>query len=408
MKRILAGMFGAVLLAIGLLANEGRAQSPGTSISADGTPPNANAMLDVQSPATGDGKGLLIPRVTLAQRTAADGSLAGGLLANDGSLRGGPAQGLMVYQTDGAQGLYRNDSSTATPSWTRAGDFQSDGSVPMSANLDMGNWALTNVAAIDFGGSDVAVGRGAAAFSSLSGSVAIGHSATARYRTSGVAVGTGADGDYSGIAIGYQSDGQYSNIAIGYASSSYSGFDRIAIGRAITNRFNNSVALRGTLYLDGGTGVLYRSTVGVGDWTVKAFTIDHPLDPDNQVLRHYSVEGPEVLNVYVGRSQLTNGEATVELPAYYSALNRVGAETYGLTPIGGPASLHVRREVQSNRFVVGGSPDAAFSWTIHVPRNDAACLADLENRPVEQRKDLLAPGQAALENRSFNTDVSRP
>jgi hypothetical protein len=43
-----------------------------------------------------------------------------------------------------------------------------------------------------------------------------------------------------------------------------------------------------------------------------------------------------------------------------------------------------------------------------VPRNDAACLADLENRPVEQRKDLLAPGQAALENRSFNTDVSRP
>ena len=56
------------------------AQPVGKSISADGALPNTNAMLDVQSPATGDGKGLLIPRLTQNQRTNADVTLPGGLL----------------------------------------------------------------------------------------------------------------------------------------------------------------------------------------------------------------------------------------------------------------------------------------------------------------------------------------
>ena len=383
-----------------------QAQQVGASISADGAPPNTNAMLDIQSPATGDGKGLLIPRVTQAQRTTADGSLAGGLLDTTGNLRGGEARGLMLYQTDGDKGVFYNTSATALPTWTRLGNFWDDGSVAMSGNLNLNGHVLTNVAAIDFNGYDVQIGDGALAYSSSAGSVAVGRDASSRYRVGGVAVGSGADGDYNGIAIGYQSDGQYSNIAIGFTASSYSGYDRITIGRAITNRRNDSVALRGTLYLDGGTGVLYRSTVGEGAWSVKAFTIDHPDDPENKVLRHYCVEGPEVWDIYAGRSQLTKGEAVVGLPAYYSALNRTGAEVYSLTPIGAPAALYVRQEVADNRFVVGGDRDVAFSWTIHVPRNDPACLEDLEKRPVEQRKDEIPPGQALIENRAKNTDVS--
>ena len=400
---------GVALAAAGLaLPGAAHAQQVGTSISADGTAPNANAMLDIPSPATGDGKGLLIPRVTQAQRTTADGALAGGLLDGSGDLRGGAAHGLLVYQTDGAQGFYYNYSGTATPMWMRVGNFQSDGSVPMSGRLDMNSLAITNVSEIDFSGYDVQIGEGAMSYSSSSGSVAVGRNATARYRVGGVAVGMGADGDYNGIAIGYQSDGQYSNIAIGYAASAYSGYDRIAMGRGITNRRNDSVALRGSLYLDGGTGVMVRSTVGVGDWTAKAFTIDHPQDPENKVLRHFSVEGPEVWNIYAGRSEVINGTATVDLPDYYSALNRVGAEVYSLTPIGQPAALYVEREVVDNRFVVGGDADTVFSWTIHVPRNDAALREDLERRPVEQRKDELPPGRAVLENRAVNTDVSTP
>jgi hypothetical protein len=224
----------------------------------------------------------------------------------------------------------------------------------MTGPLNLNGNVLTNVHSIDMDNFNVQIGDGAMSYSSSSGSVAVGRSATARYRVGGVAVGMGADGDYNGIAIGYQSDGQYSNIAIGYAASAYSGYDRIAIGRGITNRRNDSVAIRGSLYLDGGTGVLYRSTVGVGDWTAKAFTIDHPTDPENQVLRHFSVEGPVVWNLYAGRSQLVGGEAAVDLPDYYSALNRVGAEVYSLTPIGQAAALYVKQEVADNRFVVGG------------------------------------------------------
>mgnify|MGYP001765494824 CR=1 FL=1 len=405
MKQKWAWGLGLLVLFAGLASV---AQQIGTAISDDGSLPNANAMLDVQSPATGDGKGLLIPRVTQAQRTTASVALAGGLLLDSGNLRGGPAHGLMVYQTDGAQGFYYNYSVGSAPLWMRLGNFWDDGSVAMSGNLNLNSHVITNVDRIDYNNMSVALGRGALSYSSSAGSVAVGQDATARYRIGGVAVGCEADGDYNGIAIGYQADGQYTNIAIGFQASAFSGYDRIAIGRAITNRRNDSVALRGSLYLDGGTGVMYRSTVGEGGWTAKAFTIDHPDDPENKVLRHFCVEGPTVWNIYAGRSQLTNGEATIGLPDYYGALNRVGAEIYSLTPIGEYAALYVKREVENNHFIVGGDRDGAFSWTIHVPRNDPACLEDLERRPVEQLKDEIPPGRIPEENWADNTDVSSP
>jgi hypothetical protein len=122
------------------------AQTVGTAISATNALPNDNAMLDVQSPASGDGKGLLVPRVTAAQRTTASAATAGGLLDDSGDLRGGAAQGLLVYQTDGTQGFYYNTSATATPSWSFVGngDFMADGSVAMTGDLDAGGNAVTN------------------------------------------------------------------------------------------------------------------------------------------------------------------------------------------------------------------------------------------------------------------------
>ncbi|NCC53341.1 MAG: hypothetical protein EOM20_19315 [Spartobacteria bacterium] len=383
----------AIVAGIGCaLLGEAVAQQVGTSISADGGLPNTNAMLDIQSPATGDGKGLLIPRVTQAQRAQTDPLVEGGLLDSGGALRGGPAHGLLVYQTDGLQGFYYNTSASDVPSWLRVGtgdgdgDFMANGSVPMSGRLNMQGNAITNADCLSFDDNCVEVGNGAQSYSSLQGSVAVGRGATARYRISGLALGAEADGDYNGIAIGYQSDGQYSNIAIGFQANAYSGYDRITIGRAITNRFNNSVALRGTLYLDGGTGVLYRPIVGSGTWQAKAFTIDHPLDPENKVLRHFCIEGPQVWNYYAGNAQLTNGEAVVDLPDYYTTLNLVGSEVYSLTPIGAPAALYIKKEVDNNRFIVGGDVDIKFSWTVNTLRNDPGCLEDIKRRPAEQWK----------------------
>jgi len=134
--RVLIGAT-ALIFSAGL-ATSVHAQTIGTSISEDGALPNDNAMLDVQSPATGAGKGLLIPRVSVNQRTNESAALAGGLLDDAGDLRGGIAHGLMIYQTDGAEGLYYNTSTNATPSWFFAGsggDFKADGSVPMTGPL---------------------------------------------------------------------------------------------------------------------------------------------------------------------------------------------------------------------------------------------------------------------------------
>ena len=63
--------------------------------------PNAAAKLEIAS----TDKGLLIPRMTKAQRESITLAAA--------------ANGLLVYQTDDVVGFYVNNSSTTTPSWTR-------------------------------------------------------------------------------------------------------------------------------------------------------------------------------------------------------------------------------------------------------------------------------------------------
>ena len=266
---------------------------------------------------------------------------------------------------------------------------------PLTNNSHLYIYAWTNIVA---SGRNISIGDGARSYSCSTGSVAIGVGATSRYRTSGVAIGSYADGDYNGISIGYHSDGQYSNIAIGYASSAYSGYDRIAIGRSVTNRRNNSCAIRGTLYLDGGTGLLYRAKTGTGSWTAKAFTIPHPLDPENKVLRHYSIESPVVWNLYAGSAQLKNGEATIDLPSYYAALNLAGSESYTLTAVGAPASLYIKKKVENTQFVIAGNADVEVSWSIKVKRNDPGCLKGLKQLPVEQSAAEIENHRSWLES----------
>ena len=142
-----------------------------------------------------------------------------------------------------------------------------------------------------------------------------------------------------------------------------------------------------------------------GGWTAKAFTIDHPLDPENKVLRHYCVEGPDVLNIYSGNVDIINGKAIVELPDYYSALNLVGSEVYSLTSIGGPAMVWISQKVDGNQFEISADNDIEVSWTVKVKRNDEALLKDLKNRPVEQYKDQLRSGQQRIENSTTNSEL---
>lgn len=117
----------------------------------------------------------------------------------------------------------------------------------------------------------------------------------------------------------------------------------------------------------------------------KAFMIDHPLDPENEMLLHYSAEGPEVLNIYCGNITLdAKGEAWVELPEYFEAIN--ADPRYQLTPVGAPAPmLHVAERVRGNRFkVAGGAAGMEVSWEIKARRADR--FVAQRGAPVEVMK----------------------
>jgi len=104
----------------------------------------------------------------------------------------------------------------------------------------------------------------------------------------------------------------------------------------------------------------------------KPFKIDNPLDPKNQYLYHYAVESPQVQNVYNGTVTLdAKGEAVVNLPAYFSAVN-TGDYRYYLTAIGAPMpNLYVAEEIQGNTWkIAGGVAGKKVSWMVYGQRND--------------------------------------
>src|SRR4051812_23834680 len=98
----------------------------GVAINTDGTNPDNSAMLDIKS----TGKGLLIPRLTAAQKTAIVS----------------PAAGLLVYQTDGTKGFYYYSGSAWMPmssapagpltGWATTGNNATDSTVNFIGTTD--------------------------------------------------------------------------------------------------------------------------------------------------------------------------------------------------------------------------------------------------------------------------------
>lgn len=98
------------------------------------TTPDVSAKLEVNS----TNKGILIPRMTSAQRTAISS----------------PANGLLVYQTDGVSGFYLNTGTSASPVWSRLNSdwvktgndvAYTAGNVSTTGNLTGGNVATSKI-----------------------------------------------------------------------------------------------------------------------------------------------------------------------------------------------------------------------------------------------------------------------
>ncbi len=103
-----------------------------------------------------------------------------------------------------------------------------------------------------------------------------------------------------------------------------------------------------------------------------------------------------MMNIYNGLVVLdSHGEAAVNLPDYFQALNT--DFRYQLTAIGAPGpNLYVAEEISGNHFrIAGGKPGAKVSWQVTGVRQDAYAKAHRinveEDKPAEQKGRYLHP-----------------
>lgn len=142
--------------------------------------------------------------------------------------------------------------------------------------------------------------------------------------------------------------------------------------------------INGTIAVSGNVAVSGTVTKGGG-----LFEIDHPLDPFHKVLRHSFVESPDMKNIYDGIAVLdARGEAVIQLPAYFEALNR--DYRYQLMPLGMPApGLYIKEKINNNRFMIaGGAPHGRVSWQVTGIRQDAYA----REHPIVVEEKKAAPG----------------
>jgi hypothetical protein len=150
----------------------------------------------------------------------------------------------------------------------------------------------------------------------------------------------------------------------------------------------------------GGDAGVFNGRVVVNGFLVKnggGFQIDHPLDPANRYLNHSFVESPDMMNIYNGNVTTGGeGQATVELPDYFEALNRDFC--YQLTVLGQLAQAVVDEEINNNRFSIRtDKPDVKVSWQVTGIRQDVwananRTEADVE-KPDEQRGKYLSAAE---------------
>ncbi len=190
---------------------------------------------------------------------------------------------------------------------------------------------------------DTDTGNGVKGQSSLNSNTAAG--------VYGLAQGTNSNG-----VIGEANNGPSAYGVWGKSTSGYAGF------------FNGTVHVNGTLTKASG-----------------GFLIDHPLDPQNRNLSHSFVESPDMLNVYSGAVTTDDdGNATVQLPNYFEALNR--DFRYQLTVIGHLfTQAIVSEEITNNQFsIMTDRPNTTVSWQVTGVRSDA--FATMKPVPVEEDK----------------------
>ena len=180
------------------------------------------------------------------------------------------------------------------------------------------------------------------------------------------------------IEMNPSQDNSLGNIGIG-ASGYNNAKLRVSSNQTFGAYIDNTAPGALALYVLGNAAISGSLSKGSG-----SFKIDHPLDPENKYLYHSFVESPDMMNVYNGNiTTNANGEAVVEMPEWFEALNK--DFRYQLTVMGQFAQAIVKDELKENEFsILTDKPNIKVSWQITGIRKDA--FAEKNRIPVEQAK----------------------
>jgi hypothetical protein len=184
------------------------------SVGINTTTPDNSAQLDIVS----TNRGLLIPRLTLAQRNA---------IAN-------PATGLLIYQTDNQPDFYFNAGTSFNPSWVRQGTVNNTWAIGGNALTATGSFGTTSNNHIDIITNNNLRGR----FTSL-GEFFIG------------ATNTAIPGDLFGVV---------SNATFPFAVNGYSNFNGAGVYGVISSGVTQFAGVQGE-YQSNSAGIF--NTAGV-------------------------------------------------------------------------------------------------------------------------------------------------
>ena len=328
------------------------------------------------------GIGTATPTSTLTVQGRIE-TTAGGIKFPDGSTMTSAAG---VLTSVGHDQTLKGDGSAGSPLGLAvplifAGDVSDGNGVITVTNVAAGGPALFAVGGLansNIGGGSGLLSLGGTGATNSPGGVGLvgfGGSATS---SSGGTGGSFIGGVSTG---GNGGDGAFLVGALGVGTGKKGGRGLVAIpgggaGGAIAGlagEFLGDVAVSGTLSKGGGS-----------------FKIDHPLDPANKYLYHSFVESPDMMNIYNGNIATDqNGEAVIELPEWFEALNK--GFRYQLTVIGTFAQAIVAEKVKGNRFTIKTSaPNVEVSWQVTGIRRDA--FADKHRIPVEEVKPEIERG----------------
>lgn len=134
---------------------------------------------------------------------------------------------------------------------------------------------------------------------------------------------------------------------------------------------------------------------------VKSFLIDHPLDPENMLLEHSSVESDQRMNIYRGEVRTNaSGYATITVPDWFTALNK--NIQYQLTVVADEGQTEFVQTMVSKRLSPSGKfeirtsqGNVTVNWQIsgerHDPTSEYMPLVVERDKPDNMKGKYMVP-----------------